>query len=190
MTEYRYFVAQQREPAPPCGTENQTAGRHRYLLAARTASCLAAVPVSRKWTPTFWELVPSGSVDDAAVDGDGQVNLARCLLTELEGETGIRASEVAIPPKAVAFVEDPKTRVTDVCLMLTVDWTADQIRQRFAALENREYTALEIIASGANPGVPAQIRGVVERSLRRTSGHRRPAALAWAGLPSTFSATN
>jgi 8-oxo-dGTP pyrophosphatase MutT (NUDIX family) len=98
----------------------------------------------------LWELVPSGSVDGAAVERDGQVSLERCVLTELEEETGIRASEVS-PPRAIALVEDSDSHVTDVCLMLRTDHTAAGILKRFEALENREYTRLEVIAVDAIP---------------------------------------
>jgi hypothetical protein len=150
MTEYRYFLAQQRD------TALHAVLKIKPLAVTGVLRCKDGIVFGRRAGQTemdanLWELVPSGSVDDTAVENDGRLNLERCLLAELEGETGIRASEVTIPPKAVALVEDPQTRVTDVCLVLTVDWTAGQIRQRFAAIKNREYTALEIVAVGAIP---------------------------------------
>jgi hypothetical protein len=98
-----------------------------------------------------WELVPSGGVDDAAVGSAGQVSLERCILIELEEETGIGASELSANSRAVALVEDLQSHVTDVGIMLATACSAAQIQRRFAALGNREYSELEIVA-------PAEVR--------------------------------
>lgn len=174
MTEYRYFLAQQRDPAL------HTELRIKPLAVTGILRCKDGVVLGRRASQTemdanLWELVPSGSVDDTAIDDDGQVSLERCLLTELEGETGIRAAEVSTPPKAVALVEDQRTRVTDVCLVLGVDWSAGQILRRFAALENREYTGLEIISAGAIP----EFRRKSAASLSEVSGALLDSVIRW-----------
>ena len=78
---------------------------------------------------------PSGGVDDAAVGSAGQVSLERCILIELEEETGIGASELSAHSRAVALVKDPQSHVTDVGIMLSTASSAAQIQHRFAALE-------------------------------------------------------
>jgi hypothetical protein len=95
--------------------------------------------------------VPSGGVDDAAIGPAGKVSLERCILIELEEEIGIGASELSTHSRAVALVEDSQSHVTDVGIMLSIASSAAQIQHRFAALENREYSELEIVA-------PAEVR--------------------------------
>jgi hypothetical protein len=150
MSEYRYFLAQRREPSL------HAALKIKPLAVTGILSCPDGVLFGRRSARSemdagCWELVPSGGVDDAAVGPVGQVSLERCILTELEEETGIGASELSARSRAVALVEDPQSHVTDVGLMLATTSSAAQIQRRFAALGNREYSELEIVA-------PAQLR--------------------------------
>jgi 8-oxo-dGTP pyrophosphatase MutT (NUDIX family) len=150
MSEYRYFLAQRREPSL------HAALKIKPLAVTGILSCPDGVLFGRRsgrseMDAGCWELVPSGGVDEAAVGPAGQVSLERCILIELEEETGIGASELSAHSKAVALVEDPQSHVTDVGLMLATTSSAAQIQRRFAALENCEYSELEIVA-------PAQLR--------------------------------
>lgn len=145
MSEYRYFLAQRREPSL------HAALKIKPLAVTGILSCPDGVLFGRRSARSemdagCWELVPSGGVDDAAVGPDGQVSLERCILTELEEETGIAASELSAHPRAVALVEDPQSHVTDIGIMLSIASPAAQIRHCFAALGNREYSELEIVA--------------------------------------------
>jgi hypothetical protein len=150
LSEYRYFLAQRREPSL------HAALRIKPLAVTGILSCSDGVLFGRRsgrseMDAGCWELVPSGGVDDAAVGSAGQVSLERCILIELEEETGIGASELSAHPRAVALVENPQSHVTDVGIMLATGSSAAQIQHRFAALENREYSELEIVA-------PADVR--------------------------------
>jgi hypothetical protein len=150
ISEYRYFLAQRREPSL------HAALRIKPLAVTGILSCPDGVLFGRRSARSemdagCWELVPSGGVDDAAVGPAGQVSLERCILIELEQETGIGASELSARSRAVALVEDPQSHVTDVGIMLATASPAAQIQQRFAALKNREYSELEIVA-------PAELR--------------------------------
>jgi hypothetical protein len=150
MSEYRYFLAQRREPSL------HAALKIKPLAVTGILSCPDGILFGRRSARSemdagCWELVPSGGVDGAAVGPDGQVSLERCILIELEEETGIGASELSAHSRAVALVEDPQSHVTDVGIMLATASLAAQIQRRFAALENREYSELEIVA-------PAELR--------------------------------
>jgi 8-oxo-dGTP pyrophosphatase MutT (NUDIX family) len=145
FSEYRYFLAQRREPSL------HAALKIKPLAVTGILSCSDGVLFGRRshrsaMDAGCWELVPSGGVDDAAVGSAGQVSLERCILIELEEETGIGASELSAPSRAVALVKDPQSHVTDVGIMLSIASSAAQIQHRFAALENREYSELEIVA--------------------------------------------
>jgi 8-oxo-dGTP pyrophosphatase MutT (NUDIX family) len=145
FSEYRYFLAQRREPSL------HAALKIKPLAVTGILSCSDGVLFGRRshrseMNAGCWELVPSGGVDDAAVGSAGQVSLERCILIELEEETGIGASELSAPSRAVALVKDPQSHVTDVGIMLSIASSAAQIQHRFAALENREYSELEIVA--------------------------------------------
>lgn len=145
ISEYRYFLAQRREPSL------HTALKIKPLAVTGVLFCPDGVLFGRRSDRSemeagCWELAPSGGVDDAAVGPTGQVSLERCILIELEEETGVRASELSAHSRAVALVEDPQSHVTDVVIMLSTTSSADQIQHRFAALENPEYSELEIVA--------------------------------------------
>ncbi|MCP2000805.1 NUDIX domain-containing protein [Nitrobacter winogradskyi] len=145
ISEYRYFLAQRREPSL------HAALKIKPLAVTGILSCPDGVLFGRRSDRSemdagCWELVPSGGVDDTAVGSAGRVSIERSVLTELEEETGIGASELSAHSRAVALVEDPQSHVTDVGIMLATTSSAAQIRRRFAALEKREYSELEIVA--------------------------------------------
>lgn len=145
ISEYRYFLAQRREP------NLHAALKINPLAVTGILSCPDGVLFGRRSDRSemdagCWELVPSGGVDDTAVGSAGRVSIERSILTELEEETGIGASELSAHSRAVALVEDPQSHVTDVGIMLATTSSAAQIQRRFAALEKREYSELEIVA--------------------------------------------
>ncbi len=145
ISEYRYFLAQRREPSL------HAALKIKPLAVTGILSCPDGVLFGRRSDRSemdagCWELVPSGGVDDTAVGSAGRVSIERSILTELEEETGIGASELSAHSRAVALVEDPQSHVTDVGIMLATTSSAAQIQRRFAALEKREYSELEIVA--------------------------------------------
>jgi 8-oxo-dGTP pyrophosphatase MutT (NUDIX family) len=150
MAEYRHFLAQRRDP------DLHSALKIRPLAVSGVLTCKDGIVFGRRSGRTemdanLWELVPSGSIDDASINDGGQPDLGRSLLRELAEETGIYASDVSFPPHAIAMVEDSGSRVTDIGMKVVVGLSAADVQARFAALENREYTALEIVATGALP---------------------------------------
>jgi 8-oxo-dGTP pyrophosphatase MutT (NUDIX family) len=150
MAEYRHFLAQQRDPSL------HAALKIRPLAVTGVLICADGIVFGRRANEMemdagHWELVPSGSVDSSAIGPDGRVSLERCVLTELEEETGIQASDVAAPPKAIALIEDLESHVMDVGVILNLNWPTAQIRERFATLKNREYSMLEVVAIAMIP---------------------------------------
>lgn len=165
MTEYRYFLAQRRDPSLYAEL------KIRPLAVTGVLCCKNGIVFGRRADQTemdakLWELVPSGSVDDQAVNHDGRVSLERSILIELHEEIGIRASEVLIPSTAFALVEDSESHVTDAGLVLKIDCSGEQILEKFSELENREYSALKVVAVSAIP----EFRRRCGTSLSQVSG--------------------
>jgi hypothetical protein len=145
ITEYKYFLAQRRDPwlraelkVNPLAVSGITLCNDGVLFGRRG--------VRTEMDADRWELVPSGSVDTATMGHDGHASLRRSLLAELEEEVGISASEVVTPPRSIALVEDSQTHVIDVAMLVMVGLSGPEVLRRFAAIENREYSALEVIA--------------------------------------------
>ncbi len=144
LAEYRWFIAQRRDPS-----------LHAYLKVRPLAvtgvlHCAEGIVFGRRAShlemdPGRWELVPSGGVDGAHVNRAGRVDLAAQLLTELVEETGIPPSEVASPPHAFAMVEDARSHVTDIGFTIRIAHSAAQMRALFATAAHREYVALEVV---------------------------------------------
>jgi hypothetical protein len=151
ISEYRYFLAQRRDP------DLHVALKVRPLAVTGMLICRDGIVFGRRASASemdanLWELVPSGSVDAAAIEPDGKVSLSRCLTNELEEETGLHLSTLAAPPEAVALIEDPHSHVVDIVLRFEVNCSGSDVLESFTRLENREYTMLEIVAL---PSVPA-----------------------------------
>jgi len=144
LAEYKWFLAQRRDP---------NLGRilRIYPLAVTgLLVCADGVVFGRRADHVeqdagLWELVPSGGIDGSASRPDGSIDLIQHLLTELVEETGITASMIASPPQPVALIGDDKANVWDVGFVVRTDASKATIISSFASLENREYTALEVI---------------------------------------------
>jgi hypothetical protein len=150
MSEYRYFVAQRR------AADLHEVLKIRPLAVTGVLMCTDGVVVGRRsgkseMDADMWELVPSGGVDQSAVEPDGRVNLERSLLTELAQEIGIAKSDLNAPPRAIVLVEDVRSHVTDIGMRLDLRWSARDVLERFASIANREYSALEAVPLHAIP---------------------------------------
>jgi 8-oxo-dGTP pyrophosphatase MutT (NUDIX family) len=155
MSEYRYFLAQRRDPAL------HAALRIRPLAVTGVLVCRDGIVFGRRGSGSemdgdLWELAPSGSVDDAAVDPEGNVSLAQCLIRELEEETGVCRSKLTAPPEAIALIEDLQSHVVDVALRFEVNCSGADILESFSGLRHREYAALELVAPVAVPAFRRQ----------------------------------
>ncbi len=144
FAEYRWFLAQRRDPSL------YQVLKIRPLGVTGLLCCADGIVLGRRaghveMDAGLWELVPSGGVDGSQVDGTGQPDLGAHLLTELEEESGIQAAAVSTPPQAFVMVEDHLNHVTDVGLIVRVNHSAGQVQELFAALTDREYDELEVV---------------------------------------------
>jgi hypothetical protein len=144
LAEYRWFIAQRRDPSLRAFLNV------RPLAVTGVLHCADGIVFGRRanhleMDPGCWELVPSGGVDGSHLNVAGRVDLAAQLLTELVEETGIPSSEVASPPHAFAMVEDARSHVTDIGFAIRIAHSAAQMRARFAKAPHREYVALEVV---------------------------------------------
>ena len=98
LAEYRWFLAQRRDPAlrralcvHPLGVTGVLCCADGVVLGRRAGSV--------EMDAGLWELVPSGSVDGSVTGPDGEIDLRGHLLTELKEEIGISEVEIAAPPR-------------------------------------------------------------------------------------------
>ncbi len=144
LAEYRWFIAQRRDPSL------YKALRVRPLGVTGVLCCADGIVFGRRadhveMDAGLWELAPSGGVDGSQLDAMNKLDLGAHLLTELKEEIGIQETAISSPPTAFAIVEDQFSHVTDVGLIVRVDYSAAQVLGIFAALKNREYVELEVI---------------------------------------------
>lgn len=143
--EYRWFLAQRREP------ELFDALKMRPLAVSGILSCDGGVVFGQRTRSVemdagLWELVPSGSVPPPKA-GAG-VDLANHLLTELEEEVSIDRHFILDAPKAFALIEDDESHVIDIASAMHVTLSAGEIVAAFGTRSaKREYARLEIIPS-------------------------------------------
>tara|TARA_B110000438_G_scaffold303728_2_gene366805 strand:+ start:516 stop:1265 length:750 start_codon:yes stop_codon:yes gene_type:complete len=91
-----------------------------------------------------WELAPSGTFDEDAVDRDGKIDAGRFLLRELQEELGIEPS-LARPGKVLGVFEHQEFRGVDLAIDVQLDLTEEQLRTHFEANDNHEYSALAVV---------------------------------------------
>jgi hypothetical protein len=144
LAEYKFFLAQRRDPSLWRALCIRPLAVQGVLLCADgVVFGLRADHVEQD--AGQWELVPSGAIDGSTRKPDGSIDLVQHVLVELVEETGIGAVEMKSPPRAFAMVNDADTHVSDVGFILRTSLSKVDVMIAFASLENREYVALEII---------------------------------------------
>lgn len=93
----------------------------------------------------LWELPPSGGIDDICRRRGGVIAADAQILAELKEELDIPPQALAAAPAAFAIMEDDADHVVDIVFDLRVNLSAKELLERFAAMANREYTALCVI---------------------------------------------
>ena len=146
LTEYKWFIAQRREPSlfqklrvRPLAVTGMLVCSEGVVLGCRADNV--------EQNAGDWELVPSGSIDELAIDNNGGVDLKRAVLTELSEETGLTESDLQSSPESFVIVEDDESHVVDVGMYMQTSLTKNEILKTFEKLENREYHALNILPS-------------------------------------------
>ncbi len=94
--------------------------------------------------PNFLELVPSGNIDESALESNGTINFSTKLIDEFVEETGLGKSSIQkINP--FCFVLDKKNQVYDVCCKINIISSKSNIIKNFKNIseyENPEFISL------------------------------------------------
>lgn len=151
-TQYKWWIAQRHDPAliqtlavrplAVSGIIRLTEG----LVFARRAE-------SNTQDAGLWELPPSGSIDVTCRRAGGVIAAEAQILAELEEELDVSPQSVGAPPRAIAVMDDDADHVVDIVFELRVNLSAQRLIKKFAAMTNREYTALRIIEARTAAGL-------------------------------------
>ncbi len=178
-TEYRFVLAQIREPAL----------RNRLRIRSLAVSGLLHTPdgivLGRRsrgsvYQPGLWQCAPAGSVEQR--DAVGAVDLAAQLAAELHEELGIEPAECEVGD-ALGAVEHPSSGIVDVGFIVTTEIDADTVRSRHRDRGNGEYETLDILTtdrldaslrSGDRTFAPATRALLRRAALRRRTALRSP----------------
>lgn len=143
LTEFRRIVAQMERP--------ELFGELglRPLAACGIVRCAGGVVVGRRhpaaiYQAGMWQLPPAGSVDAGAVAEDGEVDLRRQLLNELQEELGLSA-EMVDEPRPLCIVEHPGSHVSDLGMALVTRLSADAVLARHRSGGNTEYDPVLVV---------------------------------------------
>ena len=80
--------------------------------------------------PNFLELVPSGNIDELALESNGIINFSKKLIDEFVEETGLDGNSIQkINP--FCFVLDKKNQVYDICCKIHVISSKSMILKNF-----------------------------------------------------------
>jgi hypothetical protein len=144
LAEYRWFLAQRRDPAlrpflrvNPLGVTGVLCCADGVVLGRRAGNV--------EMDAGLWELAPSGGVDGSVMDANGEIDLRGHLLTELNEEIGVSEAKVTAPPQPVLSIEDKSSYVTDIAFIIETSMSGQKIIRHFEGIENREYVELNII---------------------------------------------
>jgi hypothetical protein len=143
FVDYSSFIAQRRQPSL------YEFLRVRPLAIAGLVHCRGGVVFGHRAATVemdagCWELVPSGGVDETAVD-EGNINIEAQLRSELLEEVGLQLPSSSPRSKIFAAVQDDQSHVTDIGMILSVDYSADELLSLFAGIKLRQYTKLRIV---------------------------------------------
>ena len=141
-TEYRRVVAGMVDPALV------PALRVRSLAVCGVLCCRDGVVVGQRdyasvYQPGQWQLPPAGSVDGGAARGDGEVDLDRALMAELQEELGL-GPETVTALRPLCLVEHP-TGVLDLGVQMMTPLAGADVLAAHKAGGNGEYARLAVV---------------------------------------------
>ncbi len=136
--EYKAFLAKRINPKLPlpvqpvgvCGLCVGYIDDSPAVLMARRAEDVTQYP-------GYWEMVPSGTLDESCTGEDGTIDCARKITEEFTEETGLPASCVQAC-RSVALICDTQENNYDVCFIFQVD-SGYAMKTRQRAILSREY---------------------------------------------------
>jgi len=144
QSQYKWWIAQRRDPTlfPTLALRPlAVSGIVRLaegLVFARRAE-------SNTQDPGLWELPPSGSIDETSRQLGGAIDAEAQILAELEEELAVSPEALDAPPQAAAMMADDVDHVIDIVFALSVSLSASKLLAGFAAMANREYTAVRVL---------------------------------------------
>jgi hypothetical protein len=144
LAEYKWFVAQRRDPTLFSDLRVQALAVTGLLL------CRDGIVFGRRASDLeqdtgLWELVPSGGVTGSTRSADRTVDFCADLLAELSEEIGLGSGALSTAPQPFAMVSDADAHVSDLGILLRSDLSAAAIIDSFSALKGREYVMLEVV---------------------------------------------
>jgi len=172
-TQYKWWIAQRRDPTlfPVLAVRpvavSGIVGLAEGLAFARRAE-------SNTQDAGLWELPPSGGIDERSRRPGGIIAADAQILAELEEELNVSPQDVDPPPRAIAVMEDDADHVVDLVFELRIALSARELMARFAAMANREYTALRILAAGDTAALLAREGGNLSPASQTLLDHLFP----------------
>ena len=160
FVEYKQFIADRKRPElklniKPIGVSGmiiiKESGINYAILAKRTGKV-----TDHK---SFFELVPSGSIDRKFMLGNGNIDYKAQLLTEFSEETGLPKNYVK-KISGFALVLDTSKNIYDICSIILIDKDMATIKKYFTSKEygNPRFVPLKdldtFIKIGGNSMVP------------------------------------
>jgi hypothetical protein len=142
FAEYKWFLAQRREPALHADL------RVHPLAVTGVLQSADGIVFGRRaghleQDRGLWELVPSGGV--SAAKNEGRVDLVAQVLSELADEIGIDKTLLTARPRSFAIVYDSESFVSDVGVLLSTSLSASGVISALQTASSREHTALRVI---------------------------------------------
>lgn len=142
--EYKFYLAQVRDEGlrsllniEPIGASGITLTGDKVLFGKRSSYVTTY--------PEYYELVPSGSVDDGALLGD-KIDLKKQFEVELWEETEISTTEIrTIEP--LALIYDRQKKIYELCASITVNYSV--VREELHSSD--EYLELRWVARSDLP---------------------------------------
>ena len=146
LTEFRRIVAQMDRP------ELYAVLRVRPLAVCGVVCCRDGVVLGRRparavYQAGMWQLPPAGSVDAAAVQADGWIDLRGQLFRELQEELGLSRESIE-EARPLCMVEHPGSHVLDLGFLLRTALSAAAVLAH-ARDGNGEYEDLQVVPFSA-----------------------------------------
>jgi 8-oxo-dGTP pyrophosphatase MutT (NUDIX family) len=146
LTEFRRIVAQMDRP------DLHEVLRVRPLAVCGVVCCRDGVVLGRRpdravYQAGMWQLPPAGSVDAAAVQADGWIDLRGQLFRELQEELGLPGDSIA-EVRPLCLVEHPGSHVLDLGFLLRTELSGEAVLAHTRD-GNGEYADLEVVPCAA-----------------------------------------
>ena len=130
--EYKYFLAQLREPILDLGIK--PIGVSGLVLLNDKEEKIVVFALRDDYVtqyPGCIELVPSGTIDVSSVLPNGEIDVHAALRKEFAEETGLSVDCIS-RMKDIGFVLDRRDQVYDVCVLIQVNATKEQVLDSFS----------------------------------------------------------